>query len=348
MKSRLSVSVIGLLAWLAACPVQAFDDTAVVSVKYPPWFKPTFYELRDDLDEADAAGKRGLLLFFSTQGCSYCRLMLENTFTRADLAQRLQDRYDVIGLEMFDDTEIIDWSGATLPVKDFAVREGAQFSPTLVFYDLRRARPLRLVGYYDADRLALVLDYLQDAVGAEQGLKQWLARRATADQAVGHEGAYALRSDSLFEAPPYRFDRSRRSAERPLLVIFEQRHCADCDRFHREVLGDPDVRNRLAGFEVARLDGSDAQTPVVTPSGATTTAAEWLDLLGFSRLPALVLFDENGTRVLQTDAQLFKGRFLNALGYVVDRAYAKGWTYQRYARSEGIRRHNEGGGSHAP
>ena len=76
----------------------------------------------------------------------------------------------------------------------------------------------------------------------------------------------------------------------------------------------------------------------MTPSGVETNPAAWWATLGFTRLPALAWFDEQGRRVLSTDALVWKGRFANALGYVSSRAHAKGWTYQRYARSENLRR----------
>ena len=60
------ILIAGLLIGLSIPPVHAFDDSAVFSVEYPLWFKQTFYDLHDDLDEAQAQRKHGVMLFFST------------------------------------------------------------------------------------------------------------------------------------------------------------------------------------------------------------------------------------------------------------------------------------------
>lgn len=339
MHIRPGILVIGLAAWLTAAADRAADDTAVMHFSYPAWFKQTFYDLRDDLTEADAADRRGLLLVFTTRGCSYCHLMLTTTFADPGFAQRLRTGFDVIGLEMFDDGEITDWQGRTLPIKDFAVREGAQFSPTLLFYDLEGRRLLRLVGYYDADRLARALDYLADPAAGRVRFGTWLAQRVNARTDAGRADAGPASAPP--PAPLVRLERGGEGGGRPLLLVFERRDCPDCADLRREVLDDPEVRRALAGFEVARLDADDAQTPVATPTGSRTTAAPWMASLGLDRAPALVLFDGGGSPVLRTDAVVRKGRFMNMLGYLESRAHEKGWTYQRYARSESIRRLNE-------
>jgi thioredoxin-related protein len=125
-------------------------------------------------------------------------------------------------------------------------------------------------------------------------------------------------------------------AQRPLLVIFETPGCPRCGRFHREVLRDAEVRPILEGMEVVRLDASDRETPVLTPAGERTTPAAWAEAQGFTQYPALVFFEEGGKQVLETDALVLKSRMLNSLGFVTERAYEQGWTYQRFARSRAV------------
>jgi len=58
-------------------------------------------------------------------------------------------------------------------------------------------------------------------------------------------------------------------------------------------------------------------------------------------VPALLFFDENGNGVLKTDALGLRQRMMHSLLCVVERAYEKGWTYQRLARSKGIERNRD-------
>jgi thioredoxin-related protein len=336
--NALLLAAAGILA--AAGPVPAvgeagFDDGVIHQIHYPDWFKDSFLDLQDDAATAAEDGKQGLFLFFTTQGCSYCYLFIEKSLGDPAIAERLQAHFDTIGLEIFSDAELTDFAGEATRVKTFAVDQGVEFAPTLLFYDTAGERLLRLTGYYGPERFSQVLDYLIEGRYQDTTLRAYLAA-AGSPAAAGDDGG--LIDDPLFAAPPYALDRSRMAAERPLLVLFEGAGCPRCRRFHDEVLGDESIRARLAGFDVVRLDAADTDTPVLMPDGGRTTPRAWYDALGFTQLPALVFFNEDGRRVLASDALVLNSRMHNSIGFVTERAYDKGWNYQRYARSQALER----------
>lgn len=76
-------------------------------VKYPDWFKESFFDLHDDFNEARDVGKRGIIVFFSQENCNHCQAFLDTTFSDPATKQRVQKDYDVVGLEIFSDLEII-------------------------------------------------------------------------------------------------------------------------------------------------------------------------------------------------------------------------------------------------
>jgi thioredoxin-related protein len=309
-----------------------FDDGAIYQVHYPDWFKESFLHLRDDAEEAREAGKQGLFVFFTTQGCSYCHLFIKTSLGDPAISDRLRAHFDSIGLEIFSDAELTDFAGEQSRVKRFALDQGVQFAPTILFFDTEGTRLLRLTGYYEPERFSAVLDYLIGGHHREQGLREFLAARAAPTQAE------VLPADALFADPPYALDRSRVPAQRPLLVLFEGAPCVRCARFHDEVLGDAPTRERLAGFDVVRLDAGDASTPVLTPAGQRTDPRSWYAELGFTELPALVFFNESGQQVLATDALVLTSRMNNLIGFVTERAYEQGWNYQRYARTQALKK----------
>jgi hypothetical protein len=51
-----------------------------------------------------------------------------------------------------------------------------------------------------------------------------------------------------------------------------------------------------------------------------------------------LFFNASGDEVLRTDSLVLKQRMDNSLQYVLEKAYAKGWTYQRFARTKSIER----------
>ncbi|WP_295879051.1 thioredoxin fold domain-containing protein [uncultured Thiohalocapsa sp.] len=320
----------------AAAMDPAFDDRDVMTVHYPDWFKQSFLDLPDDAAMAADAGKQGLFIFFTTQGCSYCHLFIDASLGDPAIARRLREHFDALGLEVFSDAELTDFDGDATRVKQFALDQGVQFTPTMIFYDTQGKPLVKLPGYYGPERFARVLDYLVDGHHARVGLREYLAQTETdADGAAG----WTLPDDPLFEPPPHALVRSAAMpAERPLLVLFEGGDCERCPRFHDEVLGDADIRAKLDGFDIVRLDAGDTATPVLTPDGERTNPQHWYAALGFTQLPALAFFATDGRRVLETDAVVLLGRMHNSIGFVAERAYERGWNYQRYARSQAMAR----------
>jgi thioredoxin-related protein len=333
-----------LLLLLQATQVFAFDETslpfddgAVMTLHYPDWFKESFLVLPDDAAEAEADGKRGLLLFFTTQGCAYCHLFIQEVLGNADLSGRLREHFDSIGFEIFSDAELTAFDGEQVRVKEFALDQGVEFAPTLLFVNTAGNRLLRLTGYYGPDRFSQVLDYLTTNSGGELSWREYLATQ----HEEGKSSSRTLREDPMFAQPPFALDRTQVRSERPLLVFFETADCNRCERFHDEVLSDAATRERLADFDVFRFDADDTTTPVMTPDGQRTTPSEWYRSFAFTQLPALVFFSEAGEPVLETDAMVLSNRMSNAIGFVTDRAYEQGWNYQRYARTESIKRLNQ-------
>lgn len=338
-QSRFRFGVV-LISAVLLCPgpalsiAEEFDDSAVKHIVHPDWFNDGFLDLREDLDTAVAEGKRGLMVLFTTEGCSYCDLFIRRSLGDPELAARVRADYAAIGLEIFDDAEMTTPRGVAMPVKQFAQEEGAEFSPTLAFYGQGGERLLKVVGYQSPERFATILDYLAGGHFRTESLRDYAKRRMPQSQSR----RVALENDPLFAPPPYMLDRSRIPAERPLLVIFESADCEECADFHAGVLGQDEVRAELNKFEVVRLDSGDGAMPVIMPDGRKTTPARWFADAAFTREPGLLFFDERGREVLRTDALVRRQRMLNAMGFVLERAYEKGWTYQRFARSKGIER----------
>lgn len=314
---------------------EVFDDSEVLHIDYPDWFADSLLDLEDDLATAREAGKLGLMVLFTTEGCSYCDVFIRKSLGDPALAARVREHFVSVGLEIFDDSEMVAPDGTASPVKAFAGREGVMFSPTLLFFGPDGTRWLRVVGYQSPERFGRVLDYLTGEHRTSESLREYLLRT---NPPAAADVKQTLRDDALFMTPPYILDRSRWPASQPLLVLFETPGCADCDQFHDQVLADPAIREMLSGFDVVRLDADDSSTPVLAPDGKRTTPAAWFESNEMSRLPALMFFDEQGRQVLTTDALVLKQRMENSLNFVLERAYEKGWTYQRFARSKGIER----------
>jgi thioredoxin-related protein len=308
---------------------QVFDDSRISRIDHPAWFKASFLDLREDLADARRAGKRGVMLFFDLEGCAYCKAFIRHTLGDPAIQARLRDAFDVIGMSMFSDLEVVDFTGRNLRLKRFARREGATVSPTLVFYGSDGRRLLRVVGYYPPERFRVVLDYLDEDRAGTQSLRDYMASRERTPGATARE----REPDNLFLDEPYALERSRIAAERPLLALFEGAGCDECDRFRDHVLAHPPIRRALKGFDLVRIDWSDDQTRLITPAGEASTPLAWADALKIRRVPALIFFDRAGREVFRLESLVMRLRMERALEYVRDKAYRQGQTFQQYTRN---------------
>lgn len=96
------------------------------------WMRDTFKDLREDLEDANAEGKR-LVLFIEQRGCVYCAKMHEDVFPDPNLTGLIEDQYFVVQLNLHGDTEVTDFDGETMREKDIARRWNVLFTPTILF-----------------------------------------------------------------------------------------------------------------------------------------------------------------------------------------------------------------------
>ena len=286
----------------------------------PAWFANSFLDIREDIAEAQAQGKR-VLLYFYQDGCPYCKKLLDTNFALADTVQRTRDHYEVIAINMWGDREVTDLSGTLTTEKAFAAALRVMFTPTLLFMDEHGNVVLRLNGYYPPHKFNVALDYGARYSGSDPDFRSYLAQVDPASA-----------SGMLYTDPSYLSvdtDLAARSSGKPLLVMFEQKDCAPCDELHQDILQRPESRAQLARFDVLLLDMWSAM-PVRRTDGRQSSAAEWARDLQVQYAPTMVFFDADNSEVFRTEAYLKAFHIQSAMDYVASRAYLEQPEFQRY------------------
>ena len=97
------------------------------------WMRDTFKDLREDLDEANAEGKR-LALIVEQRGCIYCAKMHKEVFSREDVADYIRENFFVVQINLHGDTEIVDFDGEALSEKQATRKWGLLFTPSILFF----------------------------------------------------------------------------------------------------------------------------------------------------------------------------------------------------------------------
>ena len=158
--------VIAGVSWLllgsTSLLAKDFKDSSLTQIVYPDWFSnDPFLELNEDLATARAAGKQGLMVVYSTEGCSYCGLFIKKSLGDPEIASMIKQHFGSVGLEIFDDAEMTRPDGTATRVKHFAVEEGAAIAPSLLFYGPDGKQFLKLVGYKSPEHFENIISFIE-------------------------------------------------------------------------------------------------------------------------------------------------------------------------------------------
>lgn len=300
---------------------------------HPDWFKQSFLDLGEDLDEAAAAGRQ-VMLYVYQDGCPYCRLFIENDLGQRDIADYVRRHFDVVAINLFGALEVTGLDGAALSEAEFARRAGVMFTPTILVYGPEREEVFRMNGYYPPARFRLAARYLAEGAYRE---RDFAAYAAGSDAPAG-SGRLHL-EDATLEGPP--FDLSRRDPARPLLVLFEQQQCLACDELHQDIFRRPATRALLERFEIAVLDIRSAD-PMVTPDGAAATSLDWALAQGIKVAPTLAVYDASGAEAIRSEGYLKAFHVQSILDYAASGAHREAPDFQRWLRARSERLQAEG------
>jgi len=129
-----------LIRTLAAGAVLALAAPALAEVPVgddglhkPAWLEETFLDLREDLADANAAGKR-LMLIVEQRGCIYCDKLHEKILPNEAINTIITEDFYVLQINLYGDAEVTDFDGTTMPEKDMARRWNTVFTPTMMFF----------------------------------------------------------------------------------------------------------------------------------------------------------------------------------------------------------------------
>lgn len=123
--------VITLVAMLMAVPAGAAelgDD----GLHKTAWMRETFLDMQEDLAEANAEGKR-LVLMVEQRGCIYCEKMHKEVFPDPAVSEYISENFFVVQLNLHGDREIVDFDGEEMAEKQAARKWGILFTPSIIF-----------------------------------------------------------------------------------------------------------------------------------------------------------------------------------------------------------------------
>lgn len=301
-------------------------------VEKPAWFKNSFLDIREDINDA-AANKRRVMLYFYQDGCPYCAKLIQDNFTQRSIVEKTRKHFDVIAINMWGDREVTDLAGNSVTEKQFAKDARVMFTPTLLLLTEKAQVALRINGYYAPYKLEAAIDYVSQQMEGKLSFRDYLQKIA-ASPASGK-----LHAEDFFLTPPYDLQQLNRSTK-PLLLLFEQKQCRDCDELHGDIFKRKETLEQLKRFNVVRLD-MWSKTILIDMQGKKTTVKELAKALNIQYVPGMVFFDGAG-EVIRTEAWLKSFHIQSVMDYVASGAYKNWPEFQRYISDRALKLEAQG------
>ena len=281
----------------------------------PAWFKQSFLDIAEDVAEASEADKH-VLLFFQLNGCPYCDRMLRESFEAEPLSSLIQTHFDAISINVRGDREIAFNDEIEVTEKELSEILAVYSTPAILFLDDNNKTVARVNGYRAPERFRQVLEYVSTRAYRDSSLADFLRTRL--DKSV-----YRPRPNPLFS------DITDLSGiDGPLMVIFEDGACYDCDEFHDGILGHALVHKEVEAFTIVRLD-ADSDEAIIDVDGTTTTPAGLAQKHNMVYRPGILAFDR-GELVRRVDSLLFPHHFKENMRFVAG-GFHRRMDYQTYS-----------------
>ncbi len=282
--------------------------TGGVAHEAPSWFKESFLEIADDVEEATEEGKH-VLLFFQLNGCPYCDRMLEESFEAEPLTSFIQEHFDSIAINVRGDREIVFNEEISVTEKELSEMLKVRATPAIVFLDKDNKTVVRVNGYRAPERFRHVLEYVASQSYQNTKLADYLQAKLERD-------VYTLKENPLFTELT---DLS--SAKGPLMVILEDGSCYDCKEFHEGILAHPLVQKEIAPFTIVRLN-ADSDQALIGVDGKPTTPRTMAQKHQMFYRPGVLAFNE-GELIRRHDSLTFPHHFKESMRFTAGGFYKK-------------------------
>ena len=151
----------------------------------PDWLVETFRDMRDDLAEASAQGKR-MLILVEQRGCIYCTRMHEQVYVDEEIARMLREDFMVVQMNLFGNVPVTDFDGTEMDERDMMRRWGVVFTPTMIFLPesapesgtVAQAASMIMPGAFERGSVRLMLQWvLERGYEGEEHFQHYVARR---------------------------------------------------------------------------------------------------------------------------------------------------------------------------
>lgn len=122
-------------------------SSSPLSAASSAFFDQSLGNYAEELANARADGKKGVLLMFEMDECPFCDRMAKTILNQPEIIKYFKKYFYIYRIDIEGDIEITDFDGNTTTEKDFAFRQHrVRATPVIAFFDLNGKRIVRYTG----------------------------------------------------------------------------------------------------------------------------------------------------------------------------------------------------------
>lgn len=156
MKNTLTSLLFTALLALAL-PVSSADTRDAMT----HFFDANTGDLKAELADVRAAGKKGILFMYEQEGCPACLYMKEHVLNRSHVQALYHKYFAMFTIDLFGAVPLKDFSGRDITEKAFAAAAKVRATPTFAFHDLEGREVTRVTGAVrDIEEFKLLAEFV--------------------------------------------------------------------------------------------------------------------------------------------------------------------------------------------
>jgi thioredoxin-related protein len=172
----LHVAVCAVALALAAAATQARDAM-------DHFFHPFLGDLKAELAEARATGKKGVMIMYHFEECPSCQWMKAHILSREDVQAFYRERFLLLPIDTLGAVPITDFHGKDWTEKSFAQSIPIRGTPTFIFYGLDGEPVARHVGRIsDPSEFMLLGEFVVTGAHRGESFAEYKIRTARSSQ----------------------------------------------------------------------------------------------------------------------------------------------------------------------
>ncbi|MFN3946756.1 MAG: thioredoxin family protein [Aquificaceae bacterium] len=156
-----------LFVFIFLFPLILFSAEAI------PFLKPSFLNLKEDLDEAKKENKL-LFIMFHQEACPFCDKMRRITFQDKKVQEYYTKHFYMVEIDIRGSNEVIDLDGQKLTERRFSIKHGVRPTPVFMFFDRDGKVVAKVPGYIEPQEFILIGRYVVEEHYKNKNLVQFL------------------------------------------------------------------------------------------------------------------------------------------------------------------------------